>query len=71
MAATAMVTRTSPTVVSAIFSLWLNDTVVYCLLPPGPCTAPNPQGGESGTLTGGWELCNGEPSVESAVSPLD
>jgi hypothetical protein len=70
IAATAMTTSTTPTVVSAIFSVWLIDTVVY-FLPQGTWTAPIPQGGKSGTLTGGRLLCNGEPSLESAVSPLD
>jgi hypothetical protein len=40
-------------------------------LPPRTLTAPNPQGGWPGTLTGGRVLCNGEPSHESAVSAPD
>jgi hypothetical protein len=70
MAATASTTSTSPTVVIATFSLWLIDTVVY-FLPPRTWTAPNTAGRGSGTLTGGRSLCNGEPSLESAVSAAD
>jgi hypothetical protein len=70
MAATAITPRTSPTVKRATFSLWLIDTVVY-FLPRHTWTAPIPQGGKPRTLTGGRVLCNGEPSLESAVSAPD
>ena len=58
--------RTKPTVTTAIFSLWLVDTLVY-LLPPRTWAAPIAQGGRAGTLTVGSVLCKGEPSGESAV----
>lgn len=57
--------RTTPTVITAIFSWWLLDTLVY-LLPPRTWAAPIAQGGRAGTLTVGSVLCKGEPSVESA-----
>jgi hypothetical protein len=58
--------RTKPTVMTAIFSLWLLNTLGY-LLPPRACTAPILRGGRAGTLTVGSVLCKVEPSDESAV----